>query len=175
MLFHAWQQISFENIVFRMCIQNLGSGGLQISWGSSSRDTTVLVVLQLSAASSGLGRQFGGSLPGWRGLSCWSEEGRPVPCRKVTNGVASHPFIPPLCRNTWFELAVACWANAQKMKMTKPSGLLGLTRSCLEVHSLIDSEQPYDNMEPDTLRGVHLEENPEKFPSQLLITDFRAP
>lgn len=59
--------------------------------------------------------------------------------------------------------------------MTKPSGVLGLTRSCLEVHRLIDSEQPYENTQPDMVRGVHLEENPEKFPSQLLITDFRAP
>lgn len=57
------------------------------------------------------------------------------------------------------------------MRKTRPSGLLGLTESNLEVQSLIDSEK----VEPDKVRGVCLKENPEKFPSQLLITDVRAP
>lgn len=61
------------------------------------------------------------------------------------------------------------------MRKTRPSGLLGLTKSNLEAHSLIHSEWPYENMEPDKVRGVYLEENPEKFPSQLLITVLRAP
>jgi len=76
------------------CIYKTWEGGGGCRSPEGLPDITALVMLPLPAASSGLERQFRGSLPGWSGASCLSEEESPVPPGEVANGDASHPFLP---------------------------------------------------------------------------------